>query len=462
MMGKRKSILLAGSDGDLSPEKDKKPDSRRKTRASTVAGKLAFLRQETGALGSRYESSSPNKSAKEKTTVTPEQYNKVAAFWLECDYLFGGRENAFSKFDMNGNGDLTCIEFMHSAVQNRVHNADTKELKKIFAILDRNSDGCISLAEFSGENLIKPDESEFKEKGMKERKERAGTPKVVIKPSTEMPFSEEDGDPSEQATMLEFLKKKFPEKTVGLSFKRGFNAIDFNRSQSVSQTEFYSGLERLGYPGTKAEWKKLFFSMDIDGDGILGLGEFSNWQAAGIKIKEVKAINRPLTSSGKSGTSDSSRTTTPEFLKHTRGSRRGSKVARRFSWSRRSTAHTAINTEKYDDRNHLQEAGEAVILQGATSGWERAAGHNALVMLREPYCEKVRAGLTAMANERMKGKGLAMRSQAQHQLQSSLTEPEPLRVLVHVPHEYQKLPVSNSLEQLFTEDKQVFRRTSYD
>jgi Ca2+-binding EF-hand superfamily protein len=421
-----------------------------------VADRLVELRTETHAMGNRYRSD-VNWSEITKAysaPVTPKQYQKVEAFWNECDRLCGGREEAFHKFDINGNGDLTCIEFMHSAVQHRIFRGNTQELKEVFRILDANRNGCVDLEEFLGEYLDKPDPSDFEGHGKK------GTRAQVIIPEKEEPLVA--GNPSDQSTLLEFLQKKFPDENITLSIKRGFEAIDNNRNGKVSQTEFYDGLSRMGYPGKRLAWKKLFYSLDVNQNGSLSLGEFSNWLIIESRQLSAGSDEAYLSPAKRERMKD------PNHPDHALLAASGGKrVARRMSWSRRASDHTTTNTEAYDHRGHFQDVGEAVILQGATSGFQRAANHGALIMIRPEHIDKVRTALAAMAKGRksgdtkLVGDNLRSRGFDLEAFNPLKPMPEPARFLVHVPREPIELPLCNSVQKVVDNDE-VFRRTTYD
>jgi hypothetical protein len=263
-------------------------------------------------------------------------------------------------------------------------------------------------------------------------------------------------DPSEQETLWEFLKMKFPDKNPGLSIQRGFKAIDGNRNNSVTKTEFFSGLQGLGYPGDNAQWKKLFFSLDKNGSGALGLGEFSNWQAAGIgpKRNQVKRESSLPELPG-----SRAQVSTPS-------DKSGKKLRRRTSWSHDPSEYTSVH-EGYDDRGHLRDAGTQVILQGAVSGWQRAANGAAMTMVRANYPEMVRDGLAALEEQRMNNvkwvNGVPIRrgGNSAFRLPGMLREPKPTRFMVRASRGPQDLPLTSNLKMFLTTDQHVFRRTSY-
>ena len=68
-------------------------------------------------------------------------------------------------------------------------------------------------------------------------------------------------------------------------YARAFRQIDINKNGDLSQSEFVAGLQSIKFPGQRWQWKKLFFTLDDDQDGEIGIGEFSNWEAPECRKK---------------------------------------------------------------------------------------------------------------------------------------------------------------------------------
>jgi hypothetical protein len=268
-----------------------------------------------------------------------------------------------------------------------------------------------------------------------------------------------EGDPADPEFFWAFLRQFFPDRSPGGSYLRAFKRIDINRNGNLSQTEFVQGMQMIKYPGTRSQWKRLFFDLDDDGDGEVKLGEFSNWEAPGsitandreneallagkryqVRLREEMAkskLKEPILDSAQHSTMIRTPMLTPYDNKEEKG---------RFA-------------ETAESRNLNKE-----------NEWKRTYGQ-VMKLHRKDTCQAVRNGLARMAEaralaaERVKGG-------SKRPLSPGRNLPPPTGMLRRLPsretfnyHQPQiqlDLPITTELSDLTENDATVWRRPEYD
>merc|ERR1719238_2399790 len=91
-------------------------------RLSSLDQGFAALKADMEQLGDLYDAEEEKEKEREDlvskkqsySIPTKEEWEKINTFWKELNVRFGSLGAAFKAFDLNGNGDLSCIEFTQS------------------------------------------------------------------------------------------------------------------------------------------------------------------------------------------------------------------------------------------------------------------------------------------------------------------------------------------------------------
>jgi hypothetical protein len=345
---------------------------------------------------------------------------------------------------------------------------------KLFHLLDGDGSGQIGADEFAGSRLVLPDSEEgkleakrrstkFVTVGEKLEKKRASARVARGSKSSRDPAASDsdsfDGDPADPDFFWFFLRQFFPDQAgPGGSYLRAFRKIDTNRNGSLSQSEFVTGMQIIKYPGTRGQWKKLFFELDDDRDGEVKLGEFSNWEAPG-SITQHDRENEALLA----------------------GKRYQARLFEEIEKSKLkelildSAKHTTMSrTPGFSDFDQAKSGDrfKQVVKQSMAQGpgWTRTFG-GVMRLNRKDHCQAVRDGLAVMAEKRIEEYGRVQHG-TRRILSPGRNKPPPMGALrrfpgrdnfdYHVPQYQLDLPITTELNDLFSDDADVWRRREYD
>jgi Ca2+-binding EF-hand superfamily protein len=411
-----------------------------------------------------------HKKAHSYSVPTAKEWEKINSFWMELNVRFGSLANAFKEFDLNGNGDLSCIEFTQSCETLKVGGDDYHWQVKLFHLLDGDGSGSIGADEFMGSRLLLPDSDEGKAeiKRRKERKLTVGEKLEKKRASARASRSSRDpaasdssfeGDPADPEFFWAFLRQFFPDQAgPGGSYLRAFRKIDTNRNANLSQSEFVQGMQMIKYPGTRSQWKKLFFELDDDEDGSVKLGEFSNWEAPG----SITPFDRE----------DEALLAGKRYQARLKEEMEKSKL-KEFILD--SAQHSTIERtrgltpyDKKEEKDRFMESSKSSDL--LLSGWKRTYGQ-VMKLTRKDHCQAVRDGLARMAEARVE-EAERVHKGSRRPLSPGRNKPPAMGALrklpgresfpFHQPHYQLNLPITTNLEELVDDDPKVWRRREYD
>lgn len=394
-------------------------------------------------------------------TPTDKEWEWIEEFWKGLVMKYGSLAKAFRQMDLNRNGSLSCIEFQEGCRANNI-DITSGDAAKLFRLFDGDRSGEITVAEFTGSRLLRADpeaeaQAEAKSQAAKKAEMEAKAKSTGTSASDRRNFT---GDPADPETFWAFLRLFFPEKAPGLSYARAFRQIDINKNGDLSQSEFVAGLQSIKFPGQRWQWKKLFFTLDDDQDGEIGIGEFSNWEAPECRKK----------------TATTSMLGGARYQKALREEM--DRIAKAPVLMESAKHSTLLSNTKLGDfaavLQHNQRYGtqEAVILPGQLEGdgWQRVYG-TVMRMQRPDRCQRVRDGLDRLAEERVRyvkqAKGTQQRSLSPRRATAPRRDDDRqlpnLAVFRSSPiPKFPFLPMCSMLEHSASEDLSVWRRPTYD
>jgi Ca2+-binding EF-hand superfamily protein len=454
------------------------PQSFTPSRFVTLEEGLASFKHQVDMLGDLYDAEEKEhedvalKKERSYSVPTPQEWEKINAFWMELNVKYGSLAQAFKEFDLNGNGDLSCIEFTQSCETLKVGGDDYHWQVRLFQLLDGDGSGNIGADEFMGARLVLPESEEGKaEAKRKKQKFLTVGDKLATRRASEnaarrsgegrAPSPSEtsslEGDPSDPEFFWAFLRQFFPDSHPGGSYLRAFRKIDTNRNADLSQSEFVTGMQMIKYPGTRTQWKKLFFELDDDRDGSVRLGEFSNWEAPGSISKNDRENEALL--AGKRYQArlkqEIEKTKLKDFIldsaKHTSTEKR--------------PGLTQFDADY--DKSRFSETGGTT---KSSNGWTRTYGE-VMKLTRKDNCQKVREGLQRMADERVtetsrvrQGFSRPLSPGRNKAPPSSALRPFPSRASYDyfVPQYQLDLPITTELRDLVANSEDVWRRRTYN
>lgn len=444
---------------------------------------LAALKGQLNQLGDLYDiqdeedkvEKAMQRKAHSYSIPTEKEWEKINGFWMELNVKYGSLAQAFRAFDLNGNGSLSCIEFTTSCEMLKVGGDEYSWHLKLFHLLDGDGSNEIGVDEFMGSRLVLPDskegQQEVKRRSVEAKKRVTVGEKLAKKradrligraSSREAPsafgseYTEREGDPADPEFFWSFLRQFFPGNDPGVSYSRAFKKIDVNRNGDLSQTEFVQGMQMVKYPGTRSDWKKLFFELDDDQDGSVRIGEFSNWQAPG-SITKHDIENEALLA----------------------GKRYQARLNEEMNKSRLkevlmdSAKHTTIeNTPAMSAFDHVEEKLRFVPKQerSAMGEWTRTYGQ-VMALNRKDNCQTVRNGLAQMASDRIT-QATRVRYGERRPLSPGRSKPPAMGALrkfpnkeifaFRMPRSKLDLPITTELAHLEGESRDVWRRRDYN
>lgn len=232
-------------------------------------------------LSNAWDSANPMRRISRARVLNTDEEAKVDHFWAWCKEQFGSLDKAFQAFDLNGNGQLSSVEFADGC-RSRGYPGNPKTYKRIFFLMDADLDGAIGKPEFMGSKIRRMSTLEALEAARGSTETRASV--------THDAFDMMDSKPkrstihAKRATMVNDLFKQDPPVSQFISFlfmsyatlKDAFRQIDINRNGLLSKSEFKDGLRILRVGKLNLLDKHLddlYDRLDINGDGNISVNE---------------------------------------------------------------------------------------------------------------------------------------------------------------------------------------------
>jgi len=231
--------------------------------------------------------------------VSIEDEEKLDNFWTWCKETFGTLEKAFKAFDLNGNGQLSSVEFADGC-RARGYPGNPTKYKRIFFLMDADLDGSIGKPEFSGSKVRRQSTLEAEEARKKLGIQRQT---INVDPFAGIADGETRGSvlSMKRSLMVNEMRKQDPVVAQFVDFlfqgyetlKAAFRQIDINRNGLLSKSEFKDGLRilRIGKMSMQdLHLVDLFKRLDEDNSGHITVDEMISETADPMIQRLVKYL----------------------------------------------------------------------------------------------------------------------------------------------------------------------------
>eukprot|EP00746_Dinoflagellata_sp_MGD_P000971 gnl/MRDRNA2_/MRDRNA2_101812_c0_seq1.p1 gnl/MRDRNA2_/MRDRNA2_101812_c0~~gnl/MRDRNA2_/MRDRNA2_101812_c0_seq1.p1 ORF type:complete len:737 (-),score=143.80 gnl/MRDRNA2_/MRDRNA2_101812_c0_seq1:20-2230(-) len=212
--------------------------------------------------------------------LSKEEEDRLDKFWSWCKEQFGSLDKAFQAFDLNGNGQLSSVEFAEGC-RARGYPGNPKIYKRVFFLMDADLDGVIGKPEFMGSKIKRSSTLNALEA------QSMGTTQSSVNYD---PFEDMNNAPRRSVldvrrkVMIDDMFKQDPPVSQFIEFlfssyaslKEAFRQIDINRNGLLSKSEFKDGLRILRVGKLNLLDKhldNLYDRLDINGDGHISVDE---------------------------------------------------------------------------------------------------------------------------------------------------------------------------------------------